>query len=37
MYLHENIVKLAGVIAQFHTLEIPLTKKPDWLFETTYK
>lgn len=36
MCLPENMVKMAVVMAQFHSLEMPLTKKPNWLFETTY-
>lgn len=36
MRLPENIKKMAVVMAQFHSLEMPLAKKPNWLFETTY-
>lgn len=37
MYVPELSRSIARVMARFHTLEMPLSKEPRWLFETTQK
>jgi len=37
MYVPEMSRSIARVTARFHTLEMPLTKEPRWLFESTKK
>lgn len=36
MYVPEYSCQIGEVLAQFHTLEMPFNKKPNWLFDTTY-
>lgn len=36
MHIPEYSSQIAEVMAQFHTLEMPFIKKPNWLFDTTY-
>lgn len=35
MFIPEYNAKIAEVMAQFHSLEMPFVKKPNWLFEST--
>lgn len=37
MYVPELSRMIARVMARFHTLEMPLSKEPRWLFDTTQK
>lgn len=37
MYVPELSRSIARVMAKFHTLEMPLSKEPRWLFETIQK
>lgn len=37
MYVPELSRSIARVMAKFHTLEMPLSKEPRWLFDTIQK
>ena len=37
MYVPEFSSSIAKAMAKFHTLEMPFTKEPKWLFETMTK
>ena len=37
MYIPKLSASIANALAKFHTLEMPFSKEPKWLFETTAK